>query len=429
MDYPPVAGIDVGKNFSEMCILSPNNEIYHRIKIYHDSIDSIKEAIGLLQKAEKDFAIRPVVVLESTGHYHKILFHYLSDSGFEVSIINPIQSDSIKNIGIRKVKNDKVDAHRIALLYRFSFIKTTVVPDDVIDCLKSLCRQYYKLGDELTTYKNRLIGIIDQVMLNFTDVFQNVYSNTALAVLDRYPSPKQILKANKQTLISLIEKTSKKGLAWSTEKYELLVLKAKEFKDLSINNPGNLAILKVNISMVRTLQDAQKDILDAINEIILADSLEDNPVLAPIINLLCSIPGIGILTAATILAEVGDFSAFSSPNKLVAFFGIDPSVNQSGEFTGTRNKMSKRGSRLLRRVIFTTALANIRSKRNGDKTNPVLYEFYQKKCTNKPKKVALGAVMRKLVNIIFAVMRDKKPFELRTPEEHEELLLTRSSVA
>lgn len=429
MDYPPVAGIDVGKNFSEMCVLSPNNEIYHRIKIYHDSIDSIKKAIGLLQKAEKDFAIRPVVVLESTGHYHKILFHYLSDSGFEVSIINPIQSDSIKNIGIRKVKNDKFDAHKIALLYRFSFIKTTVVPDDVIDCLKSLCRQYYKLGDELTTYKNRLIGIIDQVMLNFTDVFQNVYSNTALAVLDRYPSPKQILKANKQTLISLIEKTSKKGLAWSTEKYELLVLKAKEFKDLSINNPGNLAILKVNISMVRTLQDAQKDILDAINEIILADSLEDNPVLAPIINLLCSIPGIGILTAATILAEVGDFSAFSSPNKLVAFFGIDPSVNQSGEFIGTRNKMSKRGSRLLRRVIFTTALANIRSKRNGDKTNPVLYEFYQKKCTNKPKKVALGAVMRKLVNIIFAVMRDKKPFELRTPEEHEELLLTRSLVA
>lgn len=150
--------------------------------------------------------------------------------------------------------------------------------------------------------------------------------------------------------------------------------------------------------------------------------------MAPIINLLCSIPGIGVLTAATILAEVGDFSAFSSPNKLVAFFGIDPSVNQSGEFTGTRNKMSKRGSRLLRRVIFTTALANVRSKRNGDKTNPVLYEFYQK-CINKPKKVALGAVMRKLVNIIFAVMRDKKPFELRTPEEHKELLLNRSLVA
>jgi len=429
MNYPPVAGIDVGKNFSEMCILSPNNEVCYRIKIYHDSLDSIKKAIDLLQKTEKDFAIRPVVVLESTGHYHKILFHYLHDSGFEVSIINPIQSDSIRNIGIRKVKNDKIDAHRIALLYRFSFIKTTVVPDEDLDCLRSLCRQYYKLSDELTTYKNRLAGIVDQVMLNFTDVFQNAYSKTALAVLDKYPSPTHILKASKKSLISLIEKSSKKGLAWSTQKYESLVLKAKEFNELSISNSGNIAILKVNISMVRTLQESRKDILDAINEIILEDSLKDIPILSPIIDLLCSIPGIGLLTAATILAEVGDFSAFSKPNKLVAFFGIDPSVNQSGEFTGTRNKMSKRGSKLLRRVMFTTALANIRCKRNGEKTNPVIYDYYHQKCINKPKKVALGAVMKKLVNIIFAVLRDKKPFELRTPEEHKEFILTKSLVA
>lgn len=429
MNCPPVAGIDVGKNFSEMCVLSPNNEICYRIKIYHNSPDSINKAISLLQKAEKDFAIRPVVVLESTGHYHKILFHYLSDSGFEVSIINPIQSDSIKNIGIRKVKNDKIDAHRIALLYRFSFIKTTVIPDEDIDCLRNLCRQYYKLSDELTTYKNRLVGIVDQVMLNFTDVFSSVYSKTALAVLDKYPSPEHMLKATKKTFISLIKKTSKKGLEWSTKKYNLLILKAKEFKALSINSPGNIAILKVNISMVRTLQESRTNILNAVKEIISTDSLEDIPVLLPIIDLLCSIPGIGVLTAATILAEVGDFSAFSKPNKLVAFFGIDPSVKQSGEFTGTRNKMSKRGSRLLRRVIFTTALANIRSKRNGDKTNPVMHEFYQQKCLTKPKKVALGAVMRKLVNIIFAVLRDEKPFELRTPEEHEALLFSKSLVA
>lgn len=209
----------------------------------------------------------------------------------------------------------------------------------------------------------------------------------------------------------------------------MLILKATEFKTLSIATTGNLAILKVNISMVRTLQESRKNILDAVKEIILIDSLEDIPVLSPIIDLLCSIPGIGILTAATILAEVGDFSAFSRPNKLVAFFGIDPSVNQSGEFTGTRNKMSKRGSRLLRRVLFTTALANIRTKRNGEKTNSVIHEFYHQKCINKAKKVALGAVMRKLVNIIFAVLRDKKPFELRTPEKHQSLLLNKSLVA
>lgn len=429
MNYPPVAGIDVGKNFSEMCILSPNNEICYRIKIFHNSSDSINQALSLLQKTEKDFAIRPVVVLESTGHYHKILFHYLSDAGFRVSIINPIQSDSIKNIGIRKVKNDKIDAHRIALLYRFSFIETTVIPDEVIDCLRSLCRQYYKLNDELTSYKNRLTSSVDQVMLNFTSVFSSVYSKTSLAILEKYPSPDHILKANKKTLVSLIQKTSKKGLEWSTKKYNLLTLKAKEFKPMSISNPGNLAILKVNISMVRTLDESRKNILDTIKEIVSTDSLEDIPILSPIIDLLCSIPGIGFLTAATILAEVGDFSAFSNPNKLVAFFGIDPSVKQSREFIGTRNKMSKRGSRVLRRVIFTTALANVRRKTNGDKINPVMLAFYQEKCVSKPKKVALGAVMRKLINIIFAVLRDNKPFKLRTREEHQALLLAKTLVA
>jgi len=105
------------------------------------------------------------------------------------------------------------------------------------------------------------------------------------------------------------------------------------------------------------------------------------PVMWLTLELLQSIPGVGLITAATILAEIGDFSAFSKPKKLVAYFGIDPSVVQSGEFAGTRNKMSKRGSKYLRRVLFTIALANVRIKRNGQPTNPVLLEFYNKKIT------------------------------------------------
>ncbi len=111
----------------------------------------------------------------------------------------------------------------------------------------------------------------------------------------------------------------------------------------------------------------------------------------------------------------------------MAFFGIDPSVKQSGQFEGTQNKMSKRGSRLLRRVLFTTALANVRKKRNGKEHNPVLYDFYRKKCINKVKKVALGAAMHKMVFTIFAVLRDKKPFELRKPEEHAKTLNKKAS--
>jgi hypothetical protein len=186
-------------------------------------------------------------------------------------------------------------------------------------------------------------------------------------------------------------------------------------------------MLEVNISMVKSLSQSLEKVLTAILELLEADAKKDLPVLYMTIALLCSIPGIGLITAAAILGEIGDFSAFSKPDKLVAFFGIDPSVKQSGQFEGTQNKMSKRGSRLLRRVLFTTALANVRKKRNGIEYNPVLYDFYRKKCSNKAKKVALGAVMHKLVFIIFAVLRDKKPFELRKPEEHAKTLNKKAS--
>ncbi|PQQ65406.1 IS110-like element ISCth8 family transposase [Acetivibrio saccincola] len=429
MNFRPIAGIDVGKFFSEMAILSPSNEVIARMKIRHDSSTDVERAVELLKKTEKDFDSRPFVVMESTGHYHKILFHSLYKTGFEVSVINPIQTDSIKNIGIRKVKNDKVDARKIALLYRFQELKTTNIPDEDIECLRSLCRQYYKLSDELTAYKNRLMGIVDQLMLNFKDVFPNIFSKAALAVLEKYPAPAHILKANRNKLIALIQKNSRRSLKWATAKYELLNSKAKEFAPLSISNSSNVAMLGVYISMIKTLEENLEKVLKAIRSLIIEDMAKDMPMLALTLELLQSIPGIGLISAVTILAEIGDFSAFSKPGKLVAYFGIDPSVMQSGEFTGTQNKMSKRGSRLLRRVLFTIALANIRTKRDKTACNPVLMEYYKNKCQSKPKKVALGAVMRKLVNYIFAVLRDRKPYELRSPQEHAQMLAAKHTAA
>jgi transposase len=429
MNVLPVAGIDVGKEFSEMAILSPTNKVYARMKFFHDSFKKVDKAIDLLKKAEKDFAIRPVIAMESTGHYHKILFHAFAEAGFEIVITNPLQTNCINNLGIRKVKSDKVDARKVALLYRFQELKTTSIPNDTTDCLKSLCRQYYKMTDQLTAYKNKLIGIVDQVMLNFTDVFKDVTSKTALALLEKYPTPTLMLEGKRDEIISLISKTSRMGVKRATSKYELLIQKAKDFEPLSISSPANISLIQININMVRTLEKSISDIEDAIAKLIEDDSNKDMPVLALTLELLCSIPGIGLMTAATILAEVGDFSKFQKPNKLVAFFGIDPSVKQSGKFEGTQNKMSKRGSRFLRKALYISALANIRKKRNGELNNPVLYEYYQKKCVNKPKMVALGAVMHKLVYIIFTVLRDKKTFELRTPEQHAKHLAAKNDAA
>jgi transposase len=135
-----------------------------------------------------------------------------------------------------------------------------------------------------------------------------------------------------------------------------------------------------------------------------------------------SIPGIGMLSATIILAEIGDIKAFKKPKQLVAFFGLDPSERQSGTFTGTKNKISKRGSRYLRAILHMATHAAIHPCRSKKIANPVLSDFYMKKRESKAPKSAFCAAMHKMVNIIFAVLRDQKPFELRKPEEHVRIM-------
>ena len=100
MNFGPVAGIDVSKRFSDMCILSPDNKIFAQEKIYHDET-SINRANILLQKAEQIFSSKPVIVMESTSHYHLILFQFFSEHGYEVIVVNPLQSSSMKDFSIR----------------------------------------------------------------------------------------------------------------------------------------------------------------------------------------------------------------------------------------------------------------------------------------------------------------------------------------
>ena len=118
------------------------------------------------------------------------------------------------------------------------------------------------------------------------------------------------------------------------------------------------------------------------------------------------------------MGEIGDFSAFLKPKQLFAYFGLDPAVKQSGKFEGTKVQMSKRGSVIARRVIHVLTLQSNSISRNGEAKNPVLRDYYLKKCESKPKLVAMGAVSHKVCNMLFAILRDNKPFEIITPQEH-----------
>lgn len=113
---------------------------------------------------------------------------------------------------------------------------------------------------------------------------------------------------------------------------------------------------------------------------------------------------------------------------LVAFFGIDSSVNESGKFKGNQNKMSKRGSRIGRRALYAIALASIRKNRSGVPINEVLLSYYKINLNGKKAKVALGAIMHKILNYIFSVLRNQTPFEVRDPRIHKQMYLENKSL-
>ena len=157
MNNIPVGGIDVSKRFSDLCVLPPNNTILVREKIYHD-LTSMDRALKILQKVELKYGCKPILVMESTSHYHLILYQFFSEAGFEVIVVNPLQSSPMKNFEIRKRKTDKVDAYKLAMLYRVRVLRSSQIPQDAVRGLRLLCRQRSELISDITRYKNIKTG-------------------------------------------------------------------------------------------------------------------------------------------------------------------------------------------------------------------------------------------------------------------------------
>ncbi len=409
-------GVDVAADFSWVCILTPDRKEFRKpFKVEHDNADSLKNAALTIKKAEELYSMKSRTFLESTGIYHFPLFCHLKELGFEVFVINPLITNSNKNVGIRKVKNDKYDAKRIAGLGYSPDLKVSVMPAELIMNLRCLCREYYSLVDNRSAYVNKLKAQLRIVFPGFCKVFSDVTSATGIAVLKSFPTPEDILKAQPNEIIDLIAVASRKGLKYAKSKYEKLFTAASNALNFRYNLSTVYDILEMHIHLVEEFDKKIDLILSKIKTFVDRNKSEE---FVRQIEHLDSIPGVGFLSAVTLMCEIGDFTAFSKPKQLFAYFGVDPSVSESGNFKGTENKMSKRGSKIARRVLYSIALASVRLKQNGVATNPVLHEYYQKKKESKAKKVALGAIMHKISDIVFAILRDDKPFEIKTPDEH-----------
>lgn len=226
-----------------------------------------------------------------------------------------------------------------------------------------------------------------------------------------------LLAVSVDEIAEFIGKAGNKGNKFGVEKAVKLTATAESARVIGVRSASSASLIENVLNIIEGLLAAVRRVEDE-----LKTPVSQEPAFDEDVKLLCSIPGIGFNSAVVIVAEMGGLSLFRKPKQLATYFRLAPGERQSGTFKGCKNKLSKRGSPQVRAVLHMAAVSSVSRNRRGTYKNPVLAEYYENKCAEKPKKVARVAAMRKLSNIIFAVLRDCKPFALRTPHEHMKLL-------
>lgn len=386
-------GIDIGKNTHVASVLDDSGKIVFKAHSFKNTTEGGASLIEILKKHSL-FNHNLSIGMEATGHYWLALYSFLSEKDFSISVINPIQTDGWrKGTEIRKRKTDIIDSILIADLLRYGTFVEASISDENILSLRNLSRFRSYLVDSTADLKRKIICLLDQIFPEYQSVFSNVFGTTSKELLLKYSYPADYASISIDNLSELLSELSRKQ--YSDEKANELIAAA--------NTSFGITFCRDSFSFqLRSLLNQMMFIEKQIKE----TEVEIKKILKLINSPITTIPGIGEILGATILGEVGDISRFSSPSKLVAYAGIDASVSQSGQSSSTNNVMSKRGSPYLRRALFQAAFV-------ASNNDPVLRAFYLKKRgEGKHHLTCLGAVSRKLCNIIYAILKSGNPYEI-----------------
>ena len=394
-----IVGIDIAKHTHQASVMNPDGSLIGKsIKISNTS-SGFEAFIAKLKDIDPDLS-HFEFGMESTGHYWLNLYTHLSDLGCIVHVINPVQSDALRGLYIRQTKNDIKDSAIIADVIRIGRYCETTVSDDKMLALRDLTRQRFYLVDMISDLKRKSLTLIDRIFPEYPKLFSDTFGSTSLELLANCNTPEDIIAIDTDKLVEILS-TASKG-RFKREKAEKIKAAAQNSFGALLCTDSTSFMLKQFVEQIKFLENQ----LDELNEMISERLAEFN---SPI----TSITGIGDVLGASILSEIGDISRFESADKLAAFAGIDPTVSQSGNFLGTKNKMSKRGSPYLRRAIWLAATAAILH-------DPAIKAFYdRKKAQGKHHYVCVGYICRKLINIIFSVLKSGQPYRPVFPKNFD----------
>lgn len=352
-----------------------------------------KQGFDLLYSKIKNFNKEKVLIgLESTAHYGNNLIFYFHEKQFKLGIINPIQTATLRKTRIRKVKNDKVDSMLICEALSLGYYNLLSDYDIELLEIKSLCRFHKDLKDKASEAKIQLKTYVDQLFPELNGFFKdNLDIKTAHELLKLYQSPDDISKVNLTKLSNLLIKSSR----GKYDKSRAIELKQLASNSVGINNNALAIQIKMTIELIELLESQIKNIEKQVSDFIKKSD-----------NVITSIPGIGDMTAAIIISEIGDINRFDNPGQVLAFAGLDPSVKQSGNFNASSTRMSKRGSSLLRYALILAA-------NNVQLNTKTFNDYYNaKRLQGKLHYNALGHCAGKLVRNIFYMLKRNVKFNL-----------------
>ena len=382
-------GIDVSKGKSTVCVLKPGGEVLRTpFEIQH----TMKELLSLVNLIES-YTEEVRVILEDTGHYHWPVVTLLVEKDIFVCTVNALRMKKYCAQSIRKAKNDRIDAFRIAsygLTYWNELIPVKPA-ENVYKELKLLARQYYQTISMLIKAKINLSNLIDQVMPDIDKILSNNASHNKLTdFVARYWHYEHILKMGEKRFTLDYCKWAKKQGYRMHERLasEILAVAQNGIPVLPYSNVTKIVVTEA-VRVVHQIELTRDTIIAQMQE--LAKSLPEYSVVK-------NMPCIGNVLAPRIIAEIGDIRRFHNKHALIAYAGIDAPPYQSGTFHATERHISKRGNSYLRKTGFEIMQCLIQHKPQGD---PV-YVFYSKKRSEgKCGKEAMIAALNKFLRVYY----------------------------
>ncbi len=383
-------GIDVAKLKHAVSLMNEKGETMKSTLTISNTRTGFDQLHTELQALGGDVTVG----LEATGHYWLALYDDLTRNHYPVIVLNPLQVAAYRKSGIRKLKSDASDAVWIADYIRVANLPPSEQNLPVFLQLRELSRFRFRLTEQVGDLKRKLLTILDRVFPEYERQFSSVFLQASRAVLQEAVSAQEFADFNLQELAQVLDEASHGR--FGLEKAEKLQAQARQSVGVAFLTDAVHLEMGCLLAQLELLDNQRSQIDQAIS-----DLMQQIP------QHITSIPGIGPVTGAAILSEIGDIQRFETLDKLVAYAGIDATVYQTGQFEASEAHMSKRGSPYFRHALWLAATAAILH-------DPSLKAYYQKKRDEgKHHGTALGAVCHKLLARIFVVLKENRAYVIR----------------